>query len=394
MKILMISPFAPYPPDSGGRIRQWEMIKYLGSRHDLTLVFFINRGEEGLLGGVFNGICKRVVTISHSGDEAETTPKSLPWPMRVYGVEPMRSLLQELSSQGFDLLITEFIYMAQHRNLFDIPAVLHEQNIESSIYRQYACLPGVADMEILGIKRDALFWKATWMLMRDYENRVWPGFDLRITVSRADHDEMEARCADGRSIVAENGVDTGSIRMLPFNNSKKILFVGTMNYFPNIDGALYMVKAVMPYIWDLDPSVILCIAGKSMPGQIIELGADRRIELVRDPVNIFSVAAECSASVVPLRLGGGTRIKILEAFALGLPVISTAKGCEGLAVEDGLHLMVRDDPQKFAEAVVCVLNDQRMAEALRREGRSLAEERYDWQRIYAGLEARLSMLTG
>lgn len=392
MKIIMLSPFAPYPPDSGGRIRQWELIKCLGSRHDLTLVFFINRGEEKILEGAFDGVCSRVATITHAGDEAQAGPQSLPWPMRAYGVEPMRKLLLELSANHYDLLLTDFIYMAQHRSLFNLPAVLHEHNIESSIYKQYAELPHIQDMEIFGIRKDALFWKATWMLMRQYENRTWPLFDLRMTVSRLDQMEMDSRCPDGRTIVAENGVSTKEIRFLPANRSRKILFVGTMNYFPNVDGALFMIQSIMPRIWRLDPDIRLCIAGKNMPPHIRDLGSDGRIEIIPDFPDIHEVAAGCCLSAVPLRLGGGTRIKILEAFALGLPVVSTAKGCEGLAAQDGRQLLIRDDPEAFAEAVVKVVNNHEFADVLRRNGRSLVEERYDWQKIFEAAEQQMLKL--
>jgi len=392
VKIIMLSPFTPYPPDSGGRIRQWELIKCLGSRHDLTLVFFINRGEEKIIAGAFDGICSRVATITHAGDTAPAGPQSLPWPMRAYGVEPMRKLLSELAVNRYDLLLTDFIYMAQHRDLFDAPAVLHEHNIESSIYKQYSQLPHIQDMEIFGIRRDALFWKATWMLMRQYENKTWPAFDLRITVSRLDQAEMDSRCPDGRTLVAENGVSTKDIRLLPVNRSRKILFVGTMNYFPNVDGALFMVQSIMPRIWRMDPDIRLCIAGRDIPRHIRDLGTDSRIEIIPDFPDIHEVAADCCLSVVPLRLGGGTRIKILEAFALGLPVVSTAKGCEGLAVEDGRQIVIRDDPEAFAQAVTGVVSNPAFADSLRENGRSLVEERYDWQKIFEAAQEQMLKL--
>ncbi len=389
MKILIISPFTPYPPDSGGRIRQWELIKYLGERHDVSLAFFINKGEEKILDGAFEGICSSVSMITHEGDGTLSGPQGLPWPMRAYGVERMRSLLQKLSQNHFDLLITEFIYMAQHRTLFNIPAVLHEHNIESSIFKQYSELPGIQDMEIFGIKKGALFWKATWMLMREYESKTWPLFDLRITVSGLDQEEMASRCPDGKAIIAENGADIKSINMLPVNRTKKILFVGTMNYFPNEDGALFMVQSIIPHLWRLDPSIRLCIAGRNIPRRILAFAADPRIEMISDAPDIQEVAKDCSLSVVPLRLGGGTRIKILESFAMGLPVVSTAKGCEGLAAEDGRHLFIRDDPEAFAAAVFRVLNDPALADTLRQNGRRLAEARYDWHKIFEAAEEKM-----
>ncbi len=392
MKIIVISPFPPYPPDSGGRIRQWEMIKCLSKKHDLTLAFFINKGDEKILDGAFEGICSKVNMITHAGDTTPAGPQALPWPMRAYGVEPMRNLLTELAADKYDLLITEFIFMAQHRTLFNIPAILHEHNIESSIFKQYSKIPDVEKTEIYGIIKDAHFWKATWMMMRQYENKTWPSFDLRITVSKLDQIEMDSRCPDDKTIVAENGVDTNKFRLFPVNRSKKIMFVGTMNYYPNIDGALFMVQSIMPHIWRFDSDIRLCIVGRNMPKQIRDLGADPRIEIIMDAPDIREVAAECCVSVVPLRFGGGTRIKILEAFGLGLPVVSTAKGCEGLAGENGRHLFISDNPEEFAAAVVKVANDHELSNKLRQNGRKLVEDQYNWQKIFEAAEERMLKL--
>ncbi len=389
MRIIIISPFPPYPPDSGGRIRQWELIKGLSRKHDLTLAFFINKGDEKILDGAFEGVCSRVEMITHAFDATLSGPQALPWPTRAYGAEAMRNLLKELSSEKFDLLISEFIYMAQHRTLFNMPAVLHEHNIESSIFKQYSELPDVDSRGIFGITKDARFWKATWMMMRQYENKTWPLFDLRITVSNLDRQEMDVRCPDGKSIVAENGVDTKKFKLLPLKKSKKILFVGTMDYFPNEDGVLFLTKEIMPHVWHIDSGIRLCIVGRNMPKHIRTLSADSRIETIMDAPDIREVAAGCCASVVPLRLGGGTRIKILEAFGLGLPVVSTSKGCEGLAGEDGRHLLIRDNPAQFASAVVTAVNNHELADTLRQNARTLVEERYDWQKIFEAVEEKI-----
>ncbi|HRS97151.1 MAG TPA: glycosyltransferase, partial [Smithella sp.] len=108
--------------------------------------------------------------------------------------------------------------------------------------------------------------------------------------------------------------------------------------------------------------------------------------------DIRAVAARCCLSVVPLRFGGGTRIKILESFALGLPVVSTSKGCEGLAVEDGKHLLIRDNPEDFAAAVVTAVNNHELSDTLRQNGRMLAEQRYDWRKIFEVVEETITGL--
>ena len=168
-----------------------------------------------------------------------------------------------------------------------------------------------------------------------------------------------------------------------------------MNYFPNVDGALFLMQSIMPHVWRLDPDIKLCITGRNMPKHIRDLGTDPRIEIIPDAPDVREVAAECCASIAPLRLGGGTRIKILEAFAMGLPVVSTAKGCEGLAGVDGRHLLIRDNPEEFAAAIAAVVNNHDFSDTLRQNGRKLVEERYDWRKIFAAVERKITgLVTG
>jgi glycosyltransferase involved in cell wall biosynthesis len=165
--------------------------------------------------------------------------------------------------------------------------------------------------------------------------------------------------------------------------------MGTMNYYPNIEAVFYLVKTIMPLIWGRDQTVTLCIAGMNPPKEIRDLASDPRIEIVGTPDDMREIAGQCCLTVVPLRLGGGTRIKILDAFAMGLPVISTSLGCEGLEVADGKHIIIRDDPQAFAESVLQVISDPLRAESLRMSGRKLVEDRYDWTKILGQMEHEL-----
>jgi glycosyltransferase involved in cell wall biosynthesis len=165
-----------------------------------------------------------------------------------------------------------------------------------------------------------------------------------------------------------------------------------MNYYPNTDGALHLIKSIMPHIWQKDPAVSLCIAGLNPPQVIRDLTTDPRIEVIANFEDMREVAQRCCLTLVPLRLGGGTRIKILDSFALGLPVISTSLGCEGLPVVEGKHILIRDDPKQFANAVLEVISNPIMANNLRTNGRRLVEERYDWEKTFEQLEREMLSL--
>ena len=395
MKILMLSPDLPYPPNSGGRIRQWEQIKYLGQNHDLTFVSFVYSEEEYELRGVIERYCNQAVMVRHPkrilpSDSADL--QKLPWPVKGCFTNDMRKTLEDLHPVDFDIAIIEFIYMASYRDLFSACTILDEHNIESSIFKQYAEMPNISEEKINGIKKQRAFWKATWMLMAEYENRTWAKFPLRLTVSGNDKQEMENRCHYGRTVMIENGVNTRTVDLLPAGNSRKILFMGTMNYYPNTDAVSYLVKSIMPFIWEKDPTVSLCIAGKNPPQSIREFVSNPRIEVIANPEVMSEVAKKCCLTLVPLRFGGGTRLKILDSLAMGLPVVSTSIGCEGLSVRDGSHILIRDDPEQFADAVLRVISDPVLANTLRTNGRRLVEERYDWQRIFEQLEAEMLSL--
>ena len=394
MKLLMITPQPPYPPNSGGRIRQWEQIRYLGRRHDLTVVSFVFTEEEYEQRGMLEGMCARSIIIMHPN---EVNPSDialrerLPWPLQWYATAEMQRTLEGLQSTAFDVVLFENLFMAHYQELFPVPSVLQEYNIESEIYRQYAALRRAHAQETDG-QRDRAFWRATWMLMVAYENNTWPRFPLRTTVSQKDKEEIDRRCQRGRTIVIENGVNTERVKLISDERSRTILFMGTLDYFPNTDAAFHLAKTIMPAIWRHDPSITLCIAGRNPPDSLLTLAADPRIEVIADPEDMGDVARRCALSVVPLRVGGGTRLKILDSMSMGLPVVSTSLGCEGLAVRDGDELLVRDGTEEFAAAVMEILSDPGLRSRLRLNARRLVESRYDWRRMFERLETEIVSL--
>jgi glycosyltransferase involved in cell wall biosynthesis len=395
MKILMLSPFSPYPPNSGGRVRQWELIRYLGRRHNLTVVYNALNEEEGGAQNSIQNSCAKAIAVKHPQKFiAPDLPdvQKLPWPVRIFGSVQMLKTLEDLRSGNFEAVIIEFIFMTMYRDLFPACSILHEHNIESGIFKQYSEMPYIEEQQIYGIRKNRAFWKATWMLMADYENRVWPAFPLRVTVSEKDKQEMDSRCPSGRTVVVANGVNAQHMTLIKKGVSRRILFMGKMDYYPNIDAASFLVKSIMPFVWQKDPEISLSIAGMNPPPEVAALTSDPRVEVIANPNDMREIAAKCSLTVVPLRLGGGTRIKILDSFAMGLPVVSTSLGCEGLSVREGKDILIRDDPGQFADGVLLVLSDDDLADRLRVNGRRLAEERYDWGMIFGQFEQELLQL--
>jgi len=395
MKILMLSPFSPYPPNSGGRIRQWELIRYLGRRHNLTVVYNAFTEEESGMQKSIESSCTKAVAVKHpqkylSPDHPDL--QRLPWPVKTFRTAEMLKTLEDVQSFNFDAAIIEFIFMSHYHDLLPACTILHEHNIESDIFRQYADLPNITEAKIYGLRKNRAFWKATWMLMAEFENKMWRSFPLRITVSEKDKQEMDSRCPFGRTIIVPNGVNTHTVGLIQNAASRKILFMGTMDYYPNTDAAIYLVKSIMPLIWRKDPGISLCISGRNPPESVMALTSNYRVEVIANPDSMREVASQCCLTVVPLRLGGGTRLKILDSFAMGLPVVSTSLGCEGLSLMEGRHILIGDDAESFANAVLQVISDNILANTLRENGRMLVEERYDWGMIFRHLEQELLRL--
>jgi glycosyltransferase involved in cell wall biosynthesis len=294
-------------------------------------------------------------------------------------------------------VLVESLYMTVYTDLLPARRVLLEQNIESQINKQYSQLkvyPSFPNAQTGERRELPQLWDATWRMMELYENRIWQKYPLRVTVSADDRQEMDRRCDVGRSIVVENGVGIASHPLLPQSANKAILFTGRLDYFPNLDAAFYLVREIMPRIWREDPGISLYIAGSYPPPELEALAAPPGVCMVVNPVDMQSAARQASLAVVPLRMGGGTRLKILEALAWGLPVVSTALGCRGLAVTEGQDILIRDDPSEFAATVVQLLSNAEQRAALRVNGRALVEARYDWEPIWEYFGKELEKFAG
>jgi glycosyltransferase involved in cell wall biosynthesis len=234
----------------------------------------------------------------------------------------------------------------------------------------------------------------TWMPLRTWEARMAARFDLVVTVSEKDKIRFLSRKKGLKILVVPNGVDTDTNRPAPRSGrDEEILFVGAMDYAPNVDAVLYMYKEIFPRIRQKRPHCSLSIVGKEPPREIRRLGLLPGVTVAADVPDVRPYYRRARVAVVPILSGGGSRLKILESMALGTPVVSTSIGCEGLDVKNGLHLLVADRPDDFAACVDRLLTDVDLWEGLAREGRRLVEESYDWRNIAALFLQNLERLT-
>ncbi|WP_157888659.1 tetratricopeptide repeat protein, partial [Arthrospira platensis] len=395
LKILMVTSYPPYPPNSGAPMRMFEEIKYLASRHDLIVVSFIFSEKDYKIEQELTDYCDLAVMIMLDSPYAPRKPNE-PRQVHRWHTWNMRTTLEVMKNNiDFDIVLFDFIYMASYVDLFqDTYTVLEEHNIESDLLQQCAhASPGNYQLQKVAgdVEAAKAFLEADKeaLLLQEYETRTWTKFNLVTLVSEVDMKQVQQRCPRVQTLIVENGTDTDSITPVDNSQGRKILFMGNLAYYPNIDGVLFFVEEILPKIWEQDPTMTVSIAGRDPGVQIQKLAQDPRIEIVASPKDMSQVAKDCMMTVVPLRLGSGTRLKILHSMAMGLPVVSTNLGCEGLSGEDGTHILIRDEPQKFADAVVDMSRDPNLRHKLRLHGLELVKSKYTWNKIFSRLEKKL-----
>jgi glycosyltransferase involved in cell wall biosynthesis len=225
-------------------------------------------------------------------------------------------------------------------------------------------------------------WFINWVLMRNWEIKMLRKFDDCVAVSSLDREYLQSACPELKLSVVENGVDVEFYRPLPMNLQKKnVLFLGNMSYEPNSDGSLYFCLKLLPLIKKQIPQCTFFIVGKNPSEAILNLSDGENVIVtgyVDDPMPYYR---RCDICVVPLRAGGGSRLKILEAMAVGRPVVSTSIGCEGLDAKNDQHILIADNPEEFAKKTIQLLTDEALYNRLVQQGRGLVEEKYSWDRI-------------
>jgi polysaccharide biosynthesis protein PslH len=379
MKILWITFGVPYPPDSGVRQRDFHLIRE-AAREARVILFCLAPTGGVMEPGRLREFCERV--------EVWPMAPALP-PLRLlarlpasawrnFDLRAQTRIAAIIETESPDLVQIEHSLLAAYR--LGVPeaacrTVLSLHNIASDQYRGFACL------SYAPARRVGYLAKA-W-LMRRAEARLLPQFDSCLAVSELDRARARRLAPRVRCEVVENGVNCSA--PLPATEGLSMLFTGVMNYPPNADGARWFCRAILPRIRAEAPGAAVVIVGHNPPAAVRSLARLEGVTVSGYVPDLTSCYREAAIAVAPLRAGGGTRLKILEAMALGRAVVATGTGCEGLAVEHRRHLLIADEPEAFADCAIRLLKDNALRERLAAAGRRLVEERYDWPIIGARL---------
>ena len=391
MRILMIGDQMPFPAVSGGSQRVYHLLERAGREHEVTYVAPIDGEYTAEVATEMGRICARVVPVpvkrqsplAHLPGLLAHTATGKPPELHFHCSQALLARVGEVArEQEFDLAHVEHSHMALA--LEAMPATLQQRSLLVLQNVEFETFARIARMEPgLGAKARAF---ANSAMLRRWEPRYAEHFRLCAAMSAVDRDLMLRANPRLDVEVVPNGVDSKRLRPLPRpEGGPALVFVGTMSYAPGADAATYFCREVLPLVRRQMPQVELWLVGADPPPAVRRLEAIEGVHVTGRVPDVKDYYARSALSVVPLRAGGGTRLKILEAMALGRPVVSTGLGAEGLDAVDGEHLRIADEPPAFAAAVVDLLRDDAAYARLAANGRRLVEEVYDWDVIAAQL---------
>lgn len=376
MNILILSPFLPYPLDQGGKIRIFNIIKNLSDRHTVTLAAIVDEGDAADFAPL-RELCAEVLLVERPArlwpDRLSFFSGTAPYNVIRYRSAAMRRELKRLQQRNkFDLVQIEFSMMWQYADLFvETPVVLDAHNIEYKNVQQ------------IGDSAGSRFWRLLYLIeekrLRAIEERAWCECALCFAVSEKEGLEIASRIGnDKKTITAANGVDPERFAFRPKGRKgKKILFLGGMDYSPNLDAARYFLGEVFPLILQEEPEAQVLLVGRDL-AKLGELASSPGVECHESVPEVLPWFYEADLLAVSLRQGAGTRIKVLEAMAAGLPVVSTSKGCEGIAAKNGRDLLISDTTQGFAAAALRIMQSMEIGTRLAQSARDLVMENYTW----------------
>jgi glycosyltransferase involved in cell wall biosynthesis len=382
MKILLLTQVLPYPPDSGPKVKTLNVLKYLAQHHEVTLASFV-RGDQSADIEHLRRYCRAVHTVPiQRGALADGVAllRSLasgePWMMVRDDRAEMRALVDRLAAEDrFDIAHADQLNMCQYARR--VPGAFTVFDAHNALWVLYKRL---AETMPHGPRRWLL--ERDWRLLKTYEARIVREFAATTAVIEEDKAALEETLGTRSQIeVIPITVDTDEEKRVARRpDAGRVTFAGTMYWPPNIDGVGWFAREVWPLIRKVQPQAEADIIGARPPQEVVALGQNGSGLNVTGYVDSLTpYLEECGVFIVPLRAGGGMRVKILNALAHGLPIVSTTLGCEGIRVTHEHDILIADTPEAFAEAVLRVLGDRALAGRLADNGRRLAETVYDYR---------------
>jgi glycosyltransferase involved in cell wall biosynthesis len=380
MRILLISPWFPYPPENGSKIRIYNILRILAKNNQVSLISFTREGENVNRCGIESlGISVETSTYHEFSPQS---PKAIvgllsPVPRSVVdtyrnemAIHVRRAVLQDKP----DLVIASQLTTAPYlKEAVNTPRIFDE--VELGLYQQNWSTSSSALLRIRRI--------INWRKVQNYIKKLLRECDACTVVSEVERNHLKQIISDDeRVFIIPNGVDNEYLNSYGAQpQPHTLIFPGALTYKANFDAVDYFLRNVFPIIKEQCSDVILRITGSTNGVDLGRLMIDDHVIFTGFLQEVHSLIASSWVCIVPLRFGGGTRLKILESMALGTPVVATTKGAEGLNVEHGLNILIADDPSEMAVQVMKLFNSVELRKQLSQGGKLLVEGEYDWKII-------------
>lgn len=388
MKILMVTPYLPYPLHSGGQIRTYNLLKQLSSKHQVTLFALIKDNSEKQYIPELGKYCTKVKVFRRS--EKPFTLKNIimtalsSYPflvIRNYVAEVTPAIQKELESDHYDLIHAETFYMMPHLPQTAVPILLVEQTIEYLGYESYAkkAFPLLKPLLAIDIKK-----------IKKWEKFYWNFCNQLVVMSGDDKRYIATEIGSSRNIeVVENGVDTRWFAEKQRHEPKDptILSVGTFKWLPNVEAVTFLTQRVWPLVKQKLPTAKLWIVGSSPTPKIQAFGQqDTSITVSGNIADIRDAFTQSHVLAAPVFSGKGTRYKILEALASGTPVVATTTAVEGLGVTHGKEVLLSNDPEVMAEYIIKLCKLPETRKKMADKGKKFVTDNFDWKLISQKLD--------
>ncbi|EKE12744.1 MAG: Glycosyl transferase group 1 [uncultured bacterium] len=385
MKILMLTPYLPFPDSSGGQIRSYNLIKGLSKKHKITLFSLIKDDSERKFIPELEKYCVKVKVFKRS--KSPWTLRNIlltgfgPYPFLVIrNLSPYetKAVQEEITQVDYDLIHAETFYVMPHIPETKTPILLVEQTIEYLVYKHY----------VEGIKNPILrsLLSIDVAKLKYWETKFWKKADGVVAVSESDRKEMLKLVPNLKVNLVPNGVNLDFFKEKDSWHSPefKILFIANFKWLQNVEAAELLLKEVFPRVHAKSPKVKVWVVGQHIPEEILKYKSENIIidNLSEDDQEgIRNAYYESSVFVSPLRGPGGTRLKHLAAMAAKLPLVTTSVGAEGLGAADGREVIIRDTSKEIADATLRILGNEKLAKKIAENARKLVEQKFSWYKM-------------
>lgn len=387
MRILFLAQRVPFPPNRGDKITTWRLVERMSRSHQVSCVAFAHGPGDVEAAAELGkrGIPTTAVPYRDRWKKLVALPLLLgsrPLTLGVYGSRRLQREVDRLWPEvdmAYAYSSSMGAFLEPHA---DKPRVMHFGELDSDKWRQYA---------------ERTPWPASWVYAREhrtllhFETRVARSFTDNVLCTPLEQDVFQAQIPGAPSVVLKNGVDLEHFRPDPeAAEPGHLVFTGVMNYYPNVDGCRFFVREILPLVRARHPQVRLSIVGAHPSPEVQRLGREHGVTVTGFVPETRDWMRRAAIAVAPLRIARGIQNKVLEAMAMGLPVVGSTSATQGVGATAGQHYLVCDEPRTFADAVVRLLDEPREARELGRRARTYVEQNYDWEVVFRGLDELLS----